>query len=70
MPGRVFKGQECLILDAIASGQMQATGTEVRSRARSIAPINSLSFPLWVFITSTYILVDNINRPAGIGAKV
>jgi hypothetical protein len=27
VPGRVFKGQECLILDAIASGQMQATGT-------------------------------------------
>ncbi len=27
-------------------------------------------FPLWVFVTSTYILVDNISRPAGIGAKV
>jgi len=27
-------------------------------------------FPLWVFITSTYILVDNISRPPGIGASV
>jgi MFS family permease len=27
-------------------------------------------FPVWVFITSTYILIDNIRRPAGIGAKV
>jgi hypothetical protein len=27
-------------------------------------------FPLWVFITSTYILIDNIIRPAGVAAKV
>jgi hypothetical protein len=26
-------------------------------------------FPLWVFITSTYILIDNISRPSGIAAK-
>jgi hypothetical protein len=26
-------------------------------------------FPLWVFITSAYILIDNIGRPPGIAAK-
>ena len=27
-------------------------------------------FPLWVFITSSYILIDNISRPAGTAGKV
>ena len=27
-------------------------------------------FPLWVFITSTYILIDNIRRSSGVSAKV